>query len=171
MILMKPGQLPNIEVMQQWKLEEGLNYQQIADRVNEQNKALGQDYRPITRSAVSVAFHRAGVALYRNTYREEIPWKIAKAHSHSHTLEMLRVWGRLNAGDEAVPPRLLRSFENFKKSCAEYNAVITYTPELGFVAVKPRPGIDTGLIRLTDEQIRERGLEPRLAELGLSFSS
>lgn len=82
---------------------------------------------------------------------------------------MLRVWARKNQGDTDISPRLLREFASFERRCEENEAVIHYDPDKGFIAVKARKGIDTGLIRLTDDQIRERDLVEKMAELGYPF--
>ncbi len=165
----RPQLLPNMKRLLQMR-DEGLTQQQIADRVNEENrKILGSSFHPITRSAVGVAMHREGEnGGTRPRYYDELPWSPVKAeHQHDHRQAMLRIWARKNAGDEKIPPRLLKEFESFERRCREHNAVIHYDPDQGWLAVKARPGIDTGLIRLTDQQIRERGLEDQLEKLGL----
>lgn len=151
-----------------------MTQQEIADRVNEENRRiLGVDYQAVTRSAVGVALHRAGEAGGgRPRYSEELPWSPVRAeHQHDHLQTMLRVWARLNAGDQSISKRLLKEFESFKRRCDAHGAVVHYDPVEGFVIVKARPGVDTGLIRLTDDQIRARGLGGRLAELGLGLKS
>ena len=86
-----------------------------ADLINDTNRTqLGDDFTPVTRSAVSVALSRAHKADKRPSYPQEIPWSpIARTHQKDHLLTMLRTWARINHGDETVPEPARRRFENF----------------------------------------------------------
>lgn len=164
----RPQLLPDTGSLLRMRDVEGLSQRQIRDRVNEENrKTMGASYQPVSRSAVSVALHRAGVTGEgRPRYEEEIPWSpIAKQYINDYRQAQLRTWGRINRGEsEQLTPRARQEFTSFKKNLDENDAVIHYDDERGFFAVKRRPGIDTGLIRLTDQQIKDRGLTERLNE-------
>lgn len=165
----RPQVLPNIDRVIELR-NHGLTQQQIADKVNEENRKIqGVDFRPVTRSAVSVALIRAGEkGGQRPRYYDEIPWSpIRPEHYNDYRQTQLRTWARVNRGDKTIPCKMLHEFELFAKKLEEHNAVIHYDPKEGFIAVSRRPGIDTGLIRLTPKQIKERGLEAKLEELGL----
>lgn len=158
----RPKLLPDVQTMLRWRDEEGLSQAQIRDRVNEQNRqTMGSEYQPVSRSAVSVALTRAGkTGDGRARYDEAIPWSpIAPEHHNDPTLVKLRTWARIERGDDTVPPRARRSFETFKAHLDATDHVMDYSPETGFTEVKRRPGIDTGLIRLTDKQVQQRGLQ------------
>ncbi len=154
--------LPNTETLLRWRDAEGLSQSQIRDRVNERNRvSMGSDFQPVSRSAVSVALLRAGkTGDGRARYDEAIPWSpIAPEHINDYRQLRLRTWARIERGDDTVTPRARREFESFKARLDAADEVIHYTPETGFVEVKRRPGIDTGLIRLTDRQINARADE------------
>lgn len=163
----RPQILPNVDVLTRYR-DQGMTQQQIADRVNDDNRrTMGPDYRAITRAAVSVALHRADESGgQRPRYEEEIPWSpIAKQYYNDYLRTQLRTWARINRGEQdQLTDRALREFASFKKNLEARDAVIHYDDERGFYRVKRRPGIDTGLIRLTDEQVHQRGLTERLNE-------
>lgn len=164
----RPQLLPNTDRLIYMRDVEGLSQAQIRDRVNEENKTtMGSSYRAVSRSAVSVALHRAGeTGEGRPRYREEIPWSpIATVYINDYRQAQLRTWARINHGEQdQLTPRALHEFISFKKNLDAKDAVIHYDDDHGFYAVKRRPGIDTGLIRLTDAQIVERGLTDQLNE-------
>lgn len=165
----RPQILPNTERLVRMR-DSGMTQREIAAKVNEENRRIhGSDYRPVTRAAVSVALHRAGeVGGQRPRYEEEIPWSpIRPEHYNDYRQTQLRTWARVNRGDTNIPKRQLHEYELFRRRLEENDAVIHYDPRQGFFAVKRRPGVDTGMIRLTDEQIKQRGLEDKMRELGL----
>lgn len=160
----RPQLIPNVDTLIKWRDVEGLTQTQITDRINELNKQQdGPSYRPISRSTVSVALHRAGEQqVTRTRYADEIPWSpIKREHANDFRQVMLRCWARTNRGLK-LNRQMQAEYDSFVVRMKDAGAVITYTPERGFFAVKARPGIDTDLIRLTDKQVDERGLRPAL---------
>ena len=161
----RPQLLPDINKLVEWR-DRGMSQTEIRDKINEESKKImGSTYQPVSRSAVSVAFHRAGeTGDGKPRYDEEIPWSpIAKRWINDYRQAQLRTWARINRGDsEQLTGRAQSEFKSFVNNLERSDAVIHYTDEDGFFAVKKRPGIDTGLIRLTDKQIKERGLEQEL---------
>ena len=146
---MRPRLLPPVDVLLQWRDDDGLSQAQIAERVNKQNLAqMGADFRPVTRSAVSVALLRAGKTGLPSRYAAEIPWSpIAGEHLNQYPHSMLRLWARRNRGEE-LTERQIRNLDNVVMKLRDKNEVITYEPTNGgFVRVPARPGIDSGLIR------------------------
>lgn len=121
----------------------------MADRINLENRAKsGADAALVTRSAVSVALHRADEADARARYSTEIPWSpIARAHQKSHLLTMLRTWARINRDDPTLPEAARHRFESFRTRLQRDGQVVDYDPTSGFHLVDRRPGIDDGLIR------------------------
>lgn len=161
----RPQLLPDINKLVEWR-DSGMSQTEIRDKINEENKRImGSNYQPVSRSAVSVAFHRAGeTSDGRPRYDEEIPWSpIAKPWINDYRQAQLRTWARINRGEfDQLTDRAKSEFKSFKNNLEQTDAVIHYTDKDGFFAVKRRPGIDTGLIRLTDKQIKDRGLEEEL---------
>ena len=151
---MRSQLLPSIDTLLRWRDEEGLSQAQIAKRVNEQNAgAMGDLYRPVTRSAVSVALQRAGQTGHlRQRYAEEIPWSpIRPEHKNQYPHSMLRLWARSKIG-EKLTERQQRNLDNFTARHKAAGTVVTYNPQGGgFTAVPARPGIDEGLIRHPDK--------------------
>ncbi len=152
---MRTRLLPPTETLLRLRDEEGLSQAEIAEHVNEQNRArMGQDFRPVTRSAISVALLRAGQTGHlRPRYSGAIPWSpIRSEHKNQYPHSMLRLWARRELG-EALTDRQSTNLRNFEAKLRSRDQVITYDPgNGGFAAVPARPGIDTGLIRLIDAQ-------------------
>lgn len=169
-IYLRPQLLPNTNVLVDC-VQKGMTHRQIAELVNDQNRrTMGSSYRPITRSAVAVALHRAGAEPGRPRYREEIPWQPIKTeHNNNYRLTMLRVHARVKAGDQNIPERLLKEYQSFARMCEQTGSVVHYDPTSGFQTVKAREGIDCDYIRLTDEQIIDRGLVEKMREMGYPF--
>ena len=66
----------------------GMTHQQIADSV------AAQRGRPVSRSAVSAALHRAGASRTNPSYRDVIPWTVHSPHQRAYQMRMLRLLGR-----------------------------------------------------------------------------
>ena len=138
--------LPPVGVLLQWRTD-GLTQQQMADRINRENHEHNRDLPLVTRSAVSVALHRADAADGRDRYTAEIPWApIAKEHQKSHLLTILRTWARVNRGDPTLPDSARQRYENFRARLERDQQVIDYNPAEGFTLVN-RQAQDDGLIR------------------------
>lgn len=166
--IMKPRMLPEVDKLVAMA-DSGMTYQQIADKVNEENrKIMGSDYRPVGRSAVAVAMHRAGEKPRRQRYPGIIPWKVAAGDNKNQRLLLLRVFGRIKAG-LPVSDEQRKSFETFARKCKETNSVVHYDPVNGWQTVKAREGVDTEYTRLTDQQIVDRGLVEKMKEKGYPF--
>lgn len=73
-------------------VEAGMTHQQIADSV------AAQRGRPVSRSAVSAALHRAGAARTNPSYRDMIPWTVHARHQGAYQIRMLRLLGRRRHG-------------------------------------------------------------------------
>ena len=140
--------LPPVDQLLRWR-NAGMTQQQMADLINDNNRALlGDDFTPVTRSAISVALSRAHKADKRPSYPQEIPWSpIAREHQKDHLLTMLRTWARINRGDPTVPELARRRFENFRDRLERDGQVVDYGATEGFHLVPRRRGIDHGLIR------------------------
>ena len=151
--------LPDAKEMVRLRDDEGMTHKQIAEEVNRRNRELGI-YEEVSDKAVSVALYRAGETVRKNPrYEEELPWQLRSDRSRSDYWALnLRLWGRENAG-HPMNYEETKSLERFKRKLAESQAVVHYDEDTDeFILAVPRPGIDTGLIRLTDGQIRRRKL-------------
>lgn len=138
--------LPPVGVLLRWR-SDGLTQQEMAERINRENRARDPELPAVTRSAVSVALHRADAADARDRYSAEIPWApIAKEHQKSHLLTILRTWARVNRDDPTLPENARRRYENFRARLERDQQVIDYDPSAGFTLVVRQPD-DDGLIR------------------------
>lgn len=146
----KPRKLPSESILRKWVEVEGLSHGEIVFRVKEET---GED---VSRSSVSAALSRAGYT-HRVRYGEEIPWpRISVDHNASFPLFMLRTQARLNRG-LPVKERDEARLEEWKKELKEKNLVVHYEPRSpeGWFYTEARPDIDTGLVRIPDEEERE----------------
>lgn len=148
--------LPSDATLLTWRDVEGLTGQQIADRVNETNRAQMPpgEYRPVSRSAVAVALHRAGETgrsgvRTRDRYDDYLPWTPIRPEDDNHYCrQMLRLAARQDRG-LPLRPEQQRRLRYFVEMLRTQNAVIDYDPDRGgFYKVFRRDGIDTGLIRV-----------------------
>lgn len=147
--------LPAFETMLRWRDEEGLTHGQIAERINKMNRESGvNDDLKATVNSVAVAFSRNGATTPRTIHRfeDEVPWRVSPEHRDDYNLRQLRTWGRINAGIEKDGRRLAQ-FKTWERELRAHDGVVDYTPEGGFEVIKARPGVDTGLVRLTYRQI------------------
>lgn len=123
----------------------------MVDRINAANRdRLGADYKPVTRSAVSVALVRAGESgSGRARYDDFLPWSpIRPEHNNQYPRTMLRLAARRGGGEQLSEAQLAR-LDAFVKSLHDKQEVITYSPAEGFIRVPARPS-DSGLIRRPD---------------------
>lgn len=145
-------QLPPVAELGRMR-DEGMTLREIADRVFE---LTGER---VTKSAISAALVRAGQGKKLTRYEELIPWRVQMGHQKHYHLRMLRLEGRRRAG-YALDPGQERRLDAWIKELRAAQAVINYKPsqEPGFHCVPVREGVDTDLIRWTDEQLEQQGL-------------
>ena len=110
-------------------VETGMTHQQIADRINEET---GQR---VSRSTVSVALSRAGLAKDAMRYKRELPWRVKAEHLTQYPARMLRLLGRRNAGTELTDEEAER-LEAWLEGLQEKGLVVAYVPDVdGFIYV------------------------------------
>lgn len=110
-------------------VDAGLTHQQIADRINEET---GQS---VSRSTVSVALSRAGLAKDAMRYKDELPWKVKAEHLTQYPARMLRLLGRRNKGIELTDEEAER-IEAWLEGLEEKGLVVAYAPDVdGFIYV------------------------------------
>jgi hypothetical protein len=110
-------------------VDAGLTHQQIADRINEET---GQR---VSRSTVSVALSRAGLAKDAMRYKSELPWKVKAEHLTQYPARMLRLLGRRNKGIELTDEEAER-LEAWLEGLNEKGLVTAYAPDVdGFIYV------------------------------------
>lgn len=111
-------------------LDAGMTHQQIADHVRVTTGVV------VSRSTVSVALSRAGLARDGMRYRRELPWKVKAEHLTQYPARMLRLLGRRNAGNELTDDEADR-LEAWLDSLTERGLVVAYVPEgHGFIYVE-----------------------------------
>lgn len=110
-------------------VEQGLTHQQIAEHVT---TTTGQR---VSRSTVSVALSRAGLAKDAMRYKEELPWKVKGEHLTQYPARMLRLLGRRRQGIELNEEEDGR-LDAWMESLEERELVVAYAPEVtGFIYV------------------------------------
>lgn len=130
-------------------LDRGMTHGQIAELVYERTGAR------ITPAAVSVARNRYGLKRQIPRYPQALPWRVKVEHNSRYVARMLRAHARRKAG-LPLPPEVEKKLDTWINTLKVNNAVVHYNPntEEGFFYVDPRPGIDTGLVRVPDEPER-----------------
>lgn len=109
----------------------------------------------IAQSAISQAISSGRIKVDTNRHGGSMPWKLLPEHRHLHAARMLRTQARLDAGLE-VGESLREQVRTWREGLELEDSVITYDPETkeGFWRVPRRPGIDTGWVRVPDDQLR-----------------
>lgn len=79
-----------------------------------------------------------------------IPWTLAPQYRDSYPVKMLRREQRRRA-DLPLSEAHVAELDRWIDRLREEQVVVAYTPTTGFVYVPARPGIDTDLIRVPDE--------------------
>ena len=132
--------VPPKEVLQRW-ISEGLNRQQMADRIFEQTGDR------VTPNAISVAMNRYGMDPVRPRYADVLPWEVQARHVGHRYARMLRLLGRRRAGG-TLSPSETSQLDRFLVELEGANAVVAYVPDSpeGFYAV-PREPEDKDVIR------------------------
>lgn len=110
-------------------VDEGLTHQEIADRI------LAETGQRVSRSTVSVALSRAGLAKDAMRYKSELPWRVKGDHITQYPARMLRLLGRRNAFIELTDEEADR-LEAWLDGLQEKGLVVAYCPEGdGFIYV------------------------------------
>jgi hypothetical protein len=110
-------------------VELGYTHQQIADHL------LQTQGVKVSRSTVSVALSRAGLARDAMRYREELPWKVKTEHLTQYQARMLRLLGRRRQEVELTPDEDSR-LDAWLHDLEENKWVVAYAPDSeGFIYV------------------------------------
>lgn len=111
-------------------IEAGLTHQQIADRIREETGVV------VSRSTVSVALSRAGMARDAMRYKEELPWRVKASHLTQYPARMLRLLGRKRSGMRLNDDEADR-LEAWLEGMQEKGLVVAYVPQgEGFIYVE-----------------------------------
>lgn len=113
--------LPDMATLRRWVEEEGLTHNQVAERV------LAQTGQVVTRSAVSVALHRAGVTQVRERYSDTIPWTLHGEDLKSYPARMLRLLARRRR-DLPLSDEDTRRLDRWLERLEESSAVVAFSP-------------------------------------------
>jgi len=85
------------------------------------------------------------------------PWKVRKEHQGKGADVHINYLARILQG-LPVPPDREKSTRNFWAQLHEQNLVITYSPDLGYVTVPRREGVDGPYIREPEGTVDERAM-------------
>jgi len=125
--------LPSLPTLIKWRDEEGLTHKQIAERISQQEGV------PVSRSAVSVALHRAGEVGEKPRYDDVIPWGVTAKWNTQWPLQMLRRLARRERGltlTDGEQEGLL----SWLAALQEGNVVVAYHKETGLWYVPRQDG-------------------------------
>lgn len=105
-------------------VENGYTHQQIADYLKETHGVV------VSRSTVSAALSRAGVAREGMRYKDELPWRVKAEHLTQYQARMLRLLGRRRANGELTDEEDSR-LDSWIQSLEDNKWVVGYAPDNG----------------------------------------
>ena len=126
----RPRLSPDKEQLKKY-LAKGLSQQEIADAWAKESG------NRVTRNAISMAMtnFKLKPAHPRPRYDNLIPWRVKVEHSKAYDARMLRAAARIGAkkkSERMTDPEYSR-YVSWLASLKDQNAVVGYTPSLGFV--------------------------------------
>lgn len=142
-----PSKIQSVDEARRW-FEEGLTYQEMADRHEEKYGIK------VTAAAFASLRRRMG---WENRilrgYDPLVPWDVRPEHRSTYTYWMLRREVRRRAGITKEDGEGLAALDRWIAGLREAGAVVDYRPDSkeGFFLTYARPGKDTDLIREPDE--------------------
>lgn len=120
--------LPDNTTLRAW-VEEGLSHDAITQRVYEETG------HRVSKSAVAVALHRAGMTAPMQRYEQEVPWRVATPHLNEYPVRMLRALGRTRRGLPLPEGERVR-YERWIEWLEREGAAVAYDPQAGFFYVR-----------------------------------
>jgi len=117
----RPQILPNSDELLALS-KQGLTHQEIATRITDTT-----GYQ-VTRSAVSVALHRAGLVDPKERYQDEIPWSLSGKDLKSYPVRMLRLLARQRRGLSLTVEEAHR-LQSWLLKMEENKAVVAFDPD------------------------------------------
>lgn len=145
---MPRGKVRNHQEFRDW-IESGKKYDWI---VGEYKRKYDEEITP-----AMVASYRSRHGLSKRQVRHDdlVPWFVEPPHRNSYLLEMLRLEGRVRAGEE-LTGRAAKRHRDFRENLAAKNAVVHYEPnsEDGFYYVPGEEG-DDDIIRRPAQSTRK----------------
>lgn len=145
-------------------LDKGMTHQQIATWTEEHTGVR------ISRSSVSSAVSRCGLADRRPRYEDHVPWTVRAVDSRDYNLLMLRTGARIATGDKTIPELDVKRYKAWKKKMDAQGLVVNYDPNRPepFHAVYRRPEDGDGMIRrpTVREPFRVNAVASLVAMLG-----
>lgn len=147
----RPSLVPSKTEMRRY-LKRGLTQKQIAE---EWENDTGIQ---VSRAAIGMAINRYGLESShpRNRYEDTLPWTVREEHARDHNARMLRLEGRRRRGLK-LSDMEKRWLDSYLSTLKERNAVVTYTPELGFIWVTRPDGYNDLVLERYDAGPGERG--------------
>ncbi len=116
-----PTLVPDKNTLQRWA-DEGLTHKQMADR-HEQETGIR-----VTRTAISAAMVRYGLAESGNRYRTHVPWRVKVEHAQAYPVRMLRLLGRADDGGE-LNELEQQALDRWLEKMVEDRTIVAYDPD------------------------------------------
>lgn len=125
-----PTMVPDKATLERWINEEGLTHQECADRLYDEEGVR------VTRTVISAAAVRYGLAKEGSRYREEIPWRVKVLHAKAYPVRMLRLLGRRRDGQELNATEA-SALDRWLEALEQSRSIVAYDPEsdAGFVYI------------------------------------
>jgi hypothetical protein len=134
--------------------EQGVTYEEMVERYREK-------YNIETTPSMWGNFRRRRGLDRRITRDDElIPWGVKVEHRHDYPILMLRKEARRRAG-LPLSEEDEHAVDAWIAGMKEANTVLHYDPDTedGWFYVRPRPGVDTDLIRVPDKATGKRAAD------------
>ena len=111
--------LPDTNTLQRY-VDQGLTHDEIAVRITADTGIS------VSRSAVSVALHRAGIAANATRYRDHLPWRVHMDHIRAYPARMLRLLGRRDTDNGPISDTDTKLLDNWLSMLSREQLVIAY---------------------------------------------
>ena len=143
-----PTLVPDRTTLSRWQ-GEGLTHQQMAERHYEETGIL------VTRTAISAAMVRYGLAEDGVRYKDMIPWRVKVIHAKAYPVRMLRLLGRRNSGGE-LNELEEQALERWLQKMAEDRTIVAYDEDsdAGFFYIDKRHKDHRGAAPIRKKQIK-----------------
>lgn len=122
-----PRLVPDKNTLIRWQ-EEGLTHEDMAERV------YTESGHRISRTAISAAFQRYGLAKEGKRYKATLPWTVVGGHAKAMPARMLRLLGKRLQGDTPLNEQEQRQLDRWLEQLDEQGSIVGYDPDddMGF---------------------------------------
>lgn len=96
----------------------------------------------VTKGAVYLQLREIpGAVKPRPSYKQLIPWRVSAEHAHAYPAAMLRLLGRVEAGQaDRIPANKRRMLESWCRTMKEQDLVVDYGPDIPPNPASPKNG-------------------------------